>query len=219
LLAEAGLEGARVSFAGDTALARDTVSQTLDDLKRIAVAALAVNLLFLVLLLRSLVAPLFLLTASVLALAATIGLTAYVFQGLLGYEEVTYYVPFAAAVLLVSLGSDYNVFVVGRVWEEARRRPLREAVAIAVPRASRTITLAGLALAGTFALLALVPLRSFRELAFALSVGVLIDAFVVRSLLVPALISLFGDVSWWPGRRRILRAEQLRIREPAEGHE
>jgi RND superfamily putative drug exporter len=205
LLRESGLTGATVMFGGDTALARDTVNLTISDLKRIALAALLLNLIFLVVFLRSLVAPLFLLASSVLALAATLGLTVYVFQGLLGYEELTYYVPFAAAVLLVSLGSDYNVFVVGRVWEEARRRPLRDAIATATPRASKAITVAGLALAVSFALLAIVPLRAFRELAFALSVGVLLDAFVVRSLLVPALISLFGDLSWWPGTRRVVR--------------
>ena len=205
LLREAGLAGATVAFGGDTALARDTVSLTLSDLKRIAIAALGINLLFLVIFLRSLVAPLFLLATSILALGATLGLTTYLFQGLLGYEEITYYVPFAAAVLLVSLGSDYNIFVVGRVWEEARRRPLRDAIATATPRASKTITVAGLALAASFAALAIVPLRAFRELAFALALGVLIDAFLVRSALVPALISLFGDLSWWPGTRRVLR--------------
>lgn len=200
LVQEAGLGGATVAFAGQTALAEETVSSTLGDLGRIALAALGINLLLLMLFLRSLVAPLFLLVASVLAVAATLGLTTYVFQSLLGYDTMTYYVPFAAAVLLVALGSDYNVFVVGQIRDEARRRPVREAVAVAAPRASRAITVAGVALAGSFALLAIVPLQAFHEIAFALAVGVLLDAFVVRSLLVPALISLFGDLSWWPGR-------------------
>jgi RND superfamily putative drug exporter len=103
-------------------------------------------------------------------------------------------------VLLISLGSDYNVFVVGRIWEEARRRPLRDAVAIAVPRASRAITIAGLALAAGFGLLALVPLAQFRQIALAMVLGILLDTFVVRSLLVPALVVLFGRVGSWPGR-------------------
>ena len=190
-----------MSYSGQTALAAETVSETVSDLQRIAIAGLCVNLLLLAIFLRSLVAPLFLLAASVLAVAATLGLTTYLFQDVLGHGEVTYYVPFAAAVLLVALGSDYNVYVVGQVWSEGARRPLREAIATAVPRASRTISVAGIALALSFATLAIVPLRSFRELAFTLCVGVLIDAFVVRSMLVPALISLFGNLSWWPGRR------------------
>jgi uncharacterized membrane protein YdfJ with MMPL/SSD domain len=114
--------------------------------------------------------------------------------------RVVYYVPFVAAVLLISLGSDYNVFVVGRIFQEARRRPLRDAVALAVPRASRAITTAGLALAAGFGLLALVPLAQFREIAVAMALGIVLDTFVVRSLLVPALVVLFGRVGSWPGR-------------------
>jgi putative drug exporter of the RND superfamily len=135
----------------------------------------------------------------VLALAAALGLSVWLFQGVLRYGSLVYYVPFVVAVLLVSLGSDYNVFVVGRIWEEARHRPLREAVAIAVPRASRAITTAGLALASGFGLLALVPLAQFRELAVAMALGIVIDTFVVRSLLVSALVVLFGRAGRWPG--------------------
>ncbi len=202
LVDQAGLSGVRTSFAGDTALASEAVDQTVHDLGRVAVAALVVDLLLLALFLRSLVAPLYLLAASVLALAAALGLTTFVFQGLLGQEQLTYYVPFAAAVLLVALGSDYNVFVVGRIWGEARRRPIREAIAVAVPEASRAIAVAGVTLAASFAILAVVPLVQFREFAFAMFAGVLLDSFLVRSLLVPALVALFGRASWWPARRR-----------------
>lgn len=90
---------------------------------------------------------------------------------------------------------------VGYIWEQARRRPLSEALAVAVPRSTRAISVAGLALAASFTLVALIPLASFRQLAFALGVGVVIDAFLVRSLLVPAVISLVGRASGWPGRR------------------
>ena len=151
--------------------------------------------------LRALIAPLYLVAVSVLGLAASLGITTFVFQELLGYDDLTYYVPFAAAVLLVALGSDYNVFVAGRIWEEARWMRLREAIAVATPAAAKAVTVAGIALAASFALLALVPLRSFREFAFVMAVGVLIDTFLVRSLLVPALTSLFGEAAWWPGRR------------------
>ena len=115
---------------------------------------------------------------------------------------MTYYVPFAAAVLLLSLGSDYNVFVVGRIWQTARERPLREAIVEEAPRASSTITTAGLTLGGSFALLALIPLRPMRELALALAGGILLDTFVVRSLLVPSLLALFRRGQ---GRRATVR--------------
>ena len=91
----------------------------LDDLKRVAVVAIIVNLVLLALFMRALVAPLYLVASSVLGLLASLGLTTLLFQKVLGNDDVTYYVPFAAAVLLVALGSDYNVFVAGRIWEEA----------------------------------------------------------------------------------------------------
>ena len=109
--------------------------------------------------------------------------------------------PFAAAVLLVALGSDYNVFLAGRIWTEARQRPIREAVAVAGTRAAGPIAVAAMVLAGSFALLALVPIRPFRELAVVMALGLIIDAFLVRTLLVPALITLVGRRSGWPGRR------------------
>jgi RND superfamily putative drug exporter len=201
LLRSAGLSGTRTVYGGQTALADDTVSRVLADLARVAVVAVLVNLLLLALFMRALVAPLYLVASSILGLLATLGLTTLFFQDVLGQDDITYYVPFAAAVLLVALGSDYNVFVAGRIWDEARRMRLREAIAVAAPQAARAVTVAGLALAASFALLAIVPLRSFREFAFVMAVGVLIDTFVVRTLLVPALTSLFGERAWWPGRR------------------
>ncbi|MGH3023460.1 MAG: MMPL family transporter [Gaiellaceae bacterium] len=202
LAVESGLEDATIGLTGETALAAETVDTLTGDLVRIAVAAFAVNLILLMIFLRAVVAPFYLLFASALAFTATLGLTTFVFQDLLGNDEITYYVPFAVAVLLLSLGSDYNVFLVGRIWQEAERVSVREAVAIAAPRASRTIAVAGLALAFSFATLAIIPLREFREFAFAMTVGVLLDAFLVRALLVPSLVALFGDLSWWPARRR-----------------
>lgn len=199
MLTLSGLTGATVSLAGDTALAEGLVSSTGTDLIRIAVAGIAVNLLMLVLFLRALIAPLYLLLSSVLALSASLGLTVWVFIVLIGNEGLTFYVPFAAAVLLVSLGSDYNIFGVGSVWEEARRRPLRDAIITAVPQTTRAISAAGLTLAVSFGMLAILPLGPFRELAFAMTVGILLDTLVVRSLLLPCMLSLVGPISGWPG--------------------
>ena len=191
LLAHAGLGGARVEYEGNTALASDTVHAVRSDGFRVGVAVLLVNLVLLALFLRAIWAPLYLLAASLLAVGAALGATTWVMQDGLAHDDVTYYVPFAAAVLLLSLGSDYNVFVVGRIWQNAREMPLREAIAYTAPRTSSAITTAGLTLGGSFALLALIPIRPMRELALALSLGVLLDTFVVRSLLVPSLLALF----------------------------
>ena len=200
LLSAAGIGGASVLYAGDTALAEESVKLTMADLIRVALAVLVVDFLLLVLFLRAVLAPVYLAAASMLALTATLGVTTYVFIVLLDVGSLTYYVPLAAAVLLVSLGSDYNVFLVGRIWEEASVRPWRPAIEDAVPRVRRAISVAALALASSFALLAIVGVRSFRELAFLLCFGVLVDAFFVRSLLVPALVVVFGRVGAWPGR-------------------
>ncbi len=192
LLRQSGLDGVRVGFGGQTALAAETVEEARDNVVRLSIAALLVNLLFLVLFLRAIVAPLYLLAASVLALAASLGMTTWLFQSYLGYGELAYYIPFAAAVLLLSLGSDYNIFIVGRIWDEMRKRDVEAAVERAAPEAAGPITVAGLVLAGSFALLALIPLVPFRTFAFAMAAGILIDSFIVRSLLAPSLISLFS---------------------------
>jgi RND superfamily putative drug exporter len=205
LAARAGLEGVEISFAGDTAVTGQTIDRTVDDLQRVAIAVVIVDLFLLIIFLRALVAPVYLLLASVLSLTASAGVTVLIFQRLFDVQDLTYFVPFAAAVLLISLGSDYNLLLVGKIWEEARLRELRPAIEVAIPRATRAISVAAIALAASFALLAIVPLTAFRQLAMLLSVGILIDSFVVRSLLVPALVALFGRSSAWPGwlwRRR-----------------
>ena len=188
----AGLSGVRFEVAGQTALIADSINAVFADLGRVALAIVVVTLILLVLFLRSLLAPVYLLAASILAVFATLGLAMLICRAVLGSASMVYFVPFAAGVLLVSLGSDYNVFVVGRIWEEARRRTVPDAVAIAAPGASRAITTAGVALAASFAMLAVIPLEQFRQLAITMAVGVILDAIAVRSLLVRALVALFG---------------------------
>ncbi len=196
-----GYPGAKISIAGDTALVQETIDNATSDLWRVAPAVLAAIALVLVVFLRGLVAPLYLVAIAALAPLAATGLTVAVFQGLLGHSELTYFVPIAAGVLLVALGSDYNVFLVGRIWAEAEARPLREAIVVGGAGAARAISAAGVVLAASFAATALVPLQAFRELAFLLATGLLIDAFLVRSVLVPAVIALAGYRSGWPGTR------------------
>ena len=160
LLRQAGLDRAVAGLAGDTALSELIVRSTQDDLVRISAAALLANLLMLLLFLRAFWTSVLLLASSVLALTATLGLTVLLFQDLLGRTGLTFYVPFGAAVLLVALGSDYNIFAVGQVWERARTQPLIEALRSAVPQSSRAITAAAATLAASFGLLALVPLQA-----------------------------------------------------------
>ena len=204
-----GPAGVRFEVAGQTALTGDSINSIFTDLGRVVLAIMVVTLILLALFLRSLLAPVYLLAASILAVFATLGLTLLICQHFLGTGSMVYFVPFAAGVLLISLGSDYNVFVVGRIWEEARRRPVPDAVAIAAPQASRAITTAAVALAASFAMLAVIPLEQFRQIAITMAVGVIIDAIAVRSLLVPALVALFGRLGMWPGGRRVPRAREV----------
>ena len=200
LLDDAGMGGDRVDLAGQTPLARAAVDAVRGDAVRVIAAVLLVNLLMLIAFMRALVTPVVLLAVTVLSVGAALGLTTWLFQTVLGYPDITYYVPFAAAVLLVSLSSDYNVLVTGRIWQEAGRRPLRDAIAVSAPRTSRAIRAAGMSLAASFALLAVIPIRSFLELAVAMVSGIVIETYVVRSLLAPGVIAVLGGLSGWPGR-------------------
>lgn len=202
----AGLPDAGVSVTGQTLIASEVAQLTRASLEATLLVALVVELVILVLYLRAFVAAAVLLACSALSVAAALGLTTLLFQDILGYQGLTFYAPFASAVLLIALGSDYNVFAVGSIWDEASRRPLAEALRVAVPRTSRAITIAGAILAGTFALVAIIPLANFRQIAFAMTVGMLIDTLVVRPWLTPAVLTLLGPAASWPSRR-ITRGE------------
>jgi putative drug exporter of the RND superfamily len=201
LVAQSGLSDAKVSVAGQTVFASTVAQLTRRSIEITVLTALAIELVILVLYLRALVAPVVLLAASALSVAAALGLTTYVFQDVLGQEGLTFYAPFAAAVLLIALGADYTVFSVGSIWEAASRQPLAEAIMDAVPRTSRAITTAGVILAATFALVAIIPLATFRQIAFAVAVGLMIDTLIVRPVLTPALLTVLGHRASWPSRR------------------
>ena len=215
LLAGAGLPGATVGYAGDTAMAAETTGLIGHDLLVVGIAATLANLVLLALFLRSLVAPLLLVGTSLLGVAATLGLTAYATRTVLGTADVTYYVPLAVGVLLFSLGTDYNLFIVGRIWQESDRGDIGTAIRAAVPRAGRAISIAALALAGSFATLWIIPIAPFQTFALAVGVGVLIDAFIVRTLMIPALLASFGNASRWPSRGAVPGADARSETAPA----
>lgn len=201
LATTAGLDHVRVNVTGVTAIAAEVTGSTRHNIVIVLLAALSIEFLIIAVYLRALVAPLFLLSCSALTVAASIGLATFLFQHRLATDGLTFYVPFAAAVLLVALGSDYNVFGIASIWEQAGRRPLRQALRIALPSSTRAITTAGITLAGSFALVAIVPLTAFRELAFVMGAGLILDTFLVRSILTPSLLTLIGPASGWPGGR------------------
>ena len=202
MLRRAGLEGVEADVGGQAVLAEAARSLSDADLARLAPLVLAVAFIVLALLLRTPVAPLYLLGTTVLSFAATLGVTKLLFQTILGQGGVAFYVPFTLFILLVALGSDYNIFIMAAIREEARKKPLPEAVATALAGTNRTINAAGLALAASFALLVLIPLQDFLQLGLIVALGILLDAFVIRTLLVPALVLFVGRLGFWPSRVR-----------------
>jgi uncharacterized membrane protein YdfJ with MMPL/SSD domain len=194
--------GASVLVGGPTAVQVDTREANGRDLRTILPIVLVLIGGILALLLRSVIAPLYLLASVVLSFFAALGLSVAVFQGLLGHDGVSYAAPFYMFVFIVALGADYTIFIMSRIREEIGRRPLEEAVAHAVGSTGGVITSAGLILAGTFAVLMTLPLRDLFQLGFAVAVGILIDTFVVRTLIVPSVVLVLGRAALWPGRAR-----------------
>ena len=168
------------------------------------VAALTVVgiLLVLIVLLRSLVAPVYLVATVLLSYVTTMHLAGFVFTEVLGQAGTNTYLSLIVFVLLVALGSDYNIFVTSRIREESATGDLRAGIRRASARTGMVVTSAGIILAGTFGSLMTAPLLILFQVGFAVALGVLIDTFIVRSILVPALAASFGEWSWWPSRRR-----------------
>ena len=168
------------------------------DLYRIVPVVLAVIFVVLALLLRSLVAPTLILVANVLSFAATLGVSALVFRYVFDFPGVDPAVPLFGFVFLVALGIDYSIFLMTRVREESQRVGTRPGILAGLAVTGGVITSAGIVLAATFAALGVLPILFLAQIAFIVSFGVLLDTFVVRSLLVPALGYELGRAVWWP---------------------
>ena len=151
-------------------------------------------------LLRSLIAPLYLVATIAFTYFATLGLAVVVFLVVFDHPGIGPGVPFFLFVFLNALSVDYNIYLMSRIREEARHAPLKEATGYALARTGPVITSAGLILAGTFSALMTLPLTDLVQLGFAVAAGVLIDTFITRTLIVPALVAIFGRWNWWPSR-------------------
>ena len=154
----------------------------------------------LLLMLRSVIAPIYLIGTVLLSFTCTLGLTSLFFEVVIGVERLSWLLPIFMFVFLVALGIDYSIFLFGRIKEEVARHGMREGVHVAVAATGSIITSAGVILAGTFAGMMAGEIAFLAQLGFAVAVGVLIDTFVVRTILDPALAAFFGRWTWWPGR-------------------
>ncbi|HEX7188828.1 MAG TPA: MMPL family transporter [Actinomycetes bacterium] len=196
--------GTDVLVGGGTAVVYDIKTESARDTRVIIPAILVVIFLVLAVLLRALVAPLLLVATVVLSFLATLGVCALVFDHVFGFAGADPSFPLFAFVFLVALGIDYNIFLMTRVREEAKRHGTRQGTLKGLAVTGGVITSAGVVLAATFSALGVLPLVPFAELGFAVAFGVLLDTLIVRSLLVPALVHELSDTVWWPwglGRR------------------
>ncbi|ALX67402.1 MMPL family transporter [Microbacterium sp. XT11] len=188
--------GARIG--GVTATSVDTNDASIHDRNLIIPVILGVILVILMLLLRSILAPVLLILTTVLSFGTALGISALVFDGLFRFPGADPAVPLYGFVFLVALGIDYNIFLMTRVREESARHGTRDGILRGLTITGGVITSAGLVLAATFAALSVIPILFLVQLAFIVAFGVLLDTFIVRSLLVPALAYDIGRRIWWP---------------------
>ncbi|MCD2442571.1 MMPL family transporter [Agromyces sp. SYSU K20354] len=192
---------AGILVGGQTAIDVDGNAAATSDRTLIIPLVLLAVLLVLMVLLRALVAPLLLIASVALSYAAALGFSAIIFNTLFGFSGADPTVPLFAFVFLIALGVDYNIFLMTRAREEGARHGVRDGVLRGLVLTGGVITSAGVILAATFAALGVLPLLFLAQIAFIVAFGVLLDTFVVRTLLVPAAAYDLGPTIWWPGAR------------------
>ncbi len=210
----AGVGASSSGILGNVAFSYDISHISDSDLGRIIPLVALLIAVLLALVMRSLVAPIYLVASMVVSFLAALGLTGIVFVHLGGQAGLNFVLPFLMFVFLMALGSDYNILVMSRIREEAHALPLPDAVARAIGRTGATVTTAGMILGGTFAILAIAAGgtaggQQIQQIGYGIAAGVLMDTFFVRSMLVPSLVVLLGRWNWWPSKlSRDLPAEE-----------
>lgn len=185
---------------GPTAIEFDLRDANARDTRLLMPLVLAIVFVILLALLRSIVAPVLLIVTVVLSYVAALGVGAVVFDVVFGFPGSEPSIPLYAFIFLVALGVDYNIFLMARVREEALKHGTREGMLRGLSVTGGVITSAGIVLAGTFTVLGVLPLTFLTEIGFVVAFGVLLDTFVVRSILVPALVFKLGPKVWWPSK-------------------
>ena len=212
--------GVTVQIGGGTAISYDFNKATENDLKLIVPLALLVMAVILGILLQAIVAPLVLLASVILSFACTLGISILFIRFVVGDAGFDASIPTFAFIFLVALGIDYTIFLMARVREEARRHGTREGMLRAIAATGPVITSAGIILAGTFSVLMTLPVTFTFDLGFMVALGILLDTFIVRTIMVPAAVELIGDKIWWPstaqaGGRLREQTDEQPLPEPA----
>jgi RND superfamily putative drug exporter len=192
--------GGTALVGGITAQDYDTNQANKHDEGIIVPAILVLIFLILIALLRAFVAPAYLIVTVILSFAFALGVSLFAFVNIFDIPSVDEGFPLFVFIFLVALGVDYNIFLMDRVREEAEKHGIHDGVLEAVKSTGGVITSAGLILAGTFATLTILPLNSLVQIGFAVAFGILVDTFLVRTLLVPAIALVLGRRNWWPSK-------------------
>ena len=192
------VDGATVLVGGGSAIQYDFDQATERDLKVIVPLALLVIAIILAILLRALVAPLVLIASVILSFLCTLGISILFIRFVVGDAGFDASIPTFAFIFLVALGIDYTIFLMARVREEARVHGTREGMLRAISATGPVITSAGVILAGTFSVLMTLPVTFTFDLGFMVALGIILDTFIVRTIMVPAAVELIGDRVWWP---------------------
>ncbi|MBW5445769.1 MMPL family transporter [Cohnella sp. CFH 77786] len=190
-----------VWISGETAEQYDTKETNIRDMSSILPLIILVIATLLVVYLRSLVAATYLILTVLLSYLSALGLGWVVLHYIMGMDVIQGTIPLYSFVFLIALGEDYNIFVISSIWQKSKRLPLKQAVWEGVGETGSVITSAGLILAGTFAVLITMPVQLMLQMGVITALGILLDTFVVRPLLVPAITLILGKWSFWPGRR------------------
>jgi RND superfamily putative drug exporter len=190
----------QIYLGGETAQNANSAAAIAHDTHLVIALVLVIIFLLLLLYLRSLVAALYLIATVLLSFLAALGAGWIVLHDFLGLSRWAGGVTLYAFVFLVALGEDYNIFMLSAIWERRRRHPMLESIGWGVQQSGPVISAAGLILAGTFAVLTALPLSILLEFGSVTAIGVLLDTFVVRSMLVPAITALLKDRAQWPGQ-------------------
>jgi putative drug exporter of the RND superfamily len=204
--------GVRVLVGGGSAIQYDFDRANARDIKIIVPLALAVIAVILAILLTAIVAPLVLIASVMLSFFGTFGLSVLFVRYVVGDAGLDNSLPTFAFIFLVALGVDYTIFLMSRVREEARHHGTREGMLRALSATGPVITSAGIILAGTFSVLMTLPVTFTFVLGFMVALGILLDTFVVRTIMVPAAVELIGDKIWWPSTAtsdRVLLHEEV----------
>jgi RND superfamily putative drug exporter len=197
---DSGLSNVEHYVGGDAAISADMLKTSEDDFTLVIVVTSVGILAVIIILLRSVLAPLYMVATVLFNYGVTLGITAWIFLDLLEGDSLIFLLPVLVFVMLAAVGADYNIFLVSRIREEYENKSIKEAVQHSVSQTGGVITSCGIILAGTFATMISSSLPVMVQIGTPIAVGVLIDTFLVRALLVPSLAVILGRWNWWPSR-------------------